>query len=147
MLYNIITVTNTITDGISDVQLNGKDAESYKKIYAEAVCMRATCYRELIKYYGDVPFRNSLENQVDGLASRDYIYDVILGELEKYASWLSPVKAAEKNHFSSTYAYTLAGRIALEAAGYQTRRTDGSVNYVDGNGNADSLPQPQKAGC
>lgn len=136
MLYNIITVTNTITDGISDVQLNGKDAESYKKIYAEAVCMRATCYRELIKYYGDVPFRNSLENQVNGLASRDYIYDVILGELEKYASWLSPVKAAEKNHFSSTYAYTLAGRIALEAAGYQTRRTDGSVNYVDGNGNA-----------
>ena len=110
----------------------GKPTE-LTQLYGEAVALRATVYRELIKYYGDVPFQKVMGQAANGLAPRDSIYDVIIEELQEVEPLMNPV-GADKRYFSQTYVDALIGRMALEAGGYQTRR--GDMKYVDGNGNA-----------
>lgn len=143
-IYAVVGITNAIIDAIQkmdnyDAMINDSKASDLSNLYGEAVCLRATCYRELIKYYGDVPYPNMKTGKANGLASRDSIYDDMIAELELVAPKMYAVKADQKNNFSSTYAYGLAGRMALEAGGYQIRRTDNSVKYVDGKGNAITL--------
>lgn len=143
-IYAVVGISNAIIDAIQkmdnyDAMIKDPQPSDLSNLYGEAVCLRATCYRELIKYYGDVPYPNMKTGKANGLASRDSIYDDMIAELELVAPKMYAVKANEKNHFSSTYAYGLAGRMALEAAGYQIRRTDGSVKYVDGTGKAITL--------
>lgn len=143
-IYSVVGITNAIIMAIQQMDnyqemISSDHASDLSNLYGEAVCLRATCYRELIKYYGDVPYPNMKTGKANGLASRDSIYDDMIAELELVAPKMYAVKADEKNHFSSTYAYALAGRMALEAAGYQIRRTDGSVRYVDGKGTAIQL--------
>lgn len=124
-------------------------ANSISQLYGEAIALRAASYRELIKYYGDVPFVKEFGVAAGGLAARDSIYDYILADLKRVEPLMFPVgsipgiNSANKNYFSQTFVDGLIGRIALEAAGYQTRRSD--INYVDGNGNAvqfEKLGQP-----
>lgn len=112
------------------------------QLYGEAVALRATAYRELIKYYGDVPYVHTFGEAATSMAGRDSIYDVCLADLmtvEKamYDQGKIPdVSSSDKHYFSKQYVQGLIGRMALEASGYQTRRTDGSINYTDGNGKA-----------
>ena len=122
---------------------------SISQLYGEAIALRAASYRELIKYYGDVPFVKKFGVASGGLTARDSIYDYILADLKRVEPLMYPVgsipgvAAANKNYFSQTFVDGLIGRIALEAAGYQTRRAD--INYVDGSGNAvqfEKLGQP-----
>ena len=106
------------------------------QLYGEAIALRAASYRELIKYYGDVPLVKKFGVASGGLTARDSIYDYILADLKRVEPLMYPVGsipgvgAANKNYFSQTFVDGLIGRIALEAAGYQTRRAD--INYVDG---------------
>ncbi|MBO5594602.1 MAG: RagB/SusD family nutrient uptake outer membrane protein [Prevotella sp.] len=108
------------------------------QLYGEAVALKATAYRELIKYFGDVPYISGNATDHDGLVGRDSIYDVILAELQQAAPVMYRVGSipgiSGKNYFSRTYVEGLIGRIALEAGGYQTRR--GDIARVDGKGNA-----------
>ncbi len=139
VLYSVIGKANAITsaiEGMDDFEaMQAQTAPSdLSQLYGEAVCLRATAYRELIKYYGDVPYQSVMGQAAVGLAPRDYIYDVVIKDLQKIAPLMRPVGNDNKNNFSSTYAYALIGRMALEAAGYQTRR--GDINYTDGEGNA-----------
>ena len=122
------------------------------QLYGEAIALRAASYRELIKYYGDVPFVKKFGVASGGLTARDSIYDYILADLKRVEPLMYPVGsipgvgAANKNYFSQTFVDGLIGRIALEAAGYQTRRAD--INYVDGSGNAvqfEKLGQPNSS--
>ena len=103
------------------------------QLYGEAVALRATAYRELIKYYGDVPFQTRMGEAATGLSCRDSIYDVLIAQLKKVEPIMRPVDAKKKNYLSQTYVDGLIGRMALEAGGYQTRR--GDLKYVDGAGN------------
>ena len=116
-----------------DVMLEEGKPTELTQLYGEAVALRATVYRELIKYYGDVPFQKVMGQAANGLAPRDSIYDVIIEELQEVEPLMNPV-GADKRYFSQTYVDALIGRMALEAGGYQTRR--GDMKYVDGNGNA-----------
>lgn len=138
-IYSVVGMTNAIILSIQQMSnyndmINSQQPSDLGQLYGEAVCLRATCYRELIKYYGDVPFPDMKTGKSGGLTSRDSIYDVMISELEMVAPVMYPVKAGEKNNFSSTYAYGMAGRLCLEAGGYQTRRTEG-IHYTDGKGN------------
>lgn len=107
------------------------------QLYGEAVALKATAYRELIKNFGDVPYIGGKTTDHEGLVGRDSIYDVILDELQQAAPIMYRVGEIPgitgKNYFSRTYVEALIGRIALEAGGYQTRR--GDLTRVDGNGN------------
>ena len=139
VLFSVIGKANAITsaiEGMDDFEAMQKQttASDLSQLYGEAVCLRATAYRELLKYYGDVPYQSGMGQAAVGLAPRDYIYDVVIKDLQKVAPLMRPVGNDNKNNFSSTYAYALIGRMALEAAGYQTRR--GDITYTDGEGNA-----------
>ncbi len=143
-LYDVIGKANAVIQGIEE-STSGQEAiaagtqSSIGQLYGEAIALRATAYRELIKYYGDVPFATVFGEETGGLVPRDSIYDCILADLMKVEPLMYPVgsipnvSSSAKNYFSQTYVDGLIGRIALEAAGYQTRRSD--LTYHDGEGN------------
>ena len=155
LLNAIIITMNQLTDGITEEKMNdAKDGNAYKEIYGQAVCMKATCYREIIKYYGDVFSVFSLNDNPTSLSSRLDIYDKVIAELQKAKDLLPDLKDAKsKYHFSKQYAYALLGRIAMEAAGYQTYRldiTDASrlerhPEYTDAHGAAYARPTNYKS--
>ena len=146
--YSTISTANAIIsameemDEFEEVVTNATSASDLSQIYGEAVALRATVYRELLHYYGDVPYSGQFGVAVQGLTSRDSIYDIIIDQLIEVAPLMYPlgsipdISTSAKNYFTQTYVYGLIGRIALEAGGYQTRRADlGSSFYVDGDGN------------
>lgn len=124
MLFSIITTTNTLTSGITETQLKGEKAREYKQIYAEAMFMKALCYRELIKYYGDVPMLLDINDTPDKLTSRLDIYAALLPKLQACVDDLPVITATNKTTITKQFGYATIGRIALEAAGYQTFRLD-----------------------
>ena len=138
VLFSVIGKCNAITSaiestaGFEEMMKQGK-ASDLSQLYGEAVALRATAYRELIKYYGDVPFQTKMGEAATGLSGRDSIYDVILDQLKAVEPLMNPVAAKTKNYLSQTYVDALIGRMALEAGGYQTRR--GDLTRVDGAGN------------
>jgi len=137
VLFAVIGKANAVASAIEqkagfDEQVAAGTPTDLTQLYGEAVAMRATCYRELIKYYGDVPYQSQMGAAALGLSPRDSIYDVIIADLKKVEPLMNPV-GKDKRYFSQTYVDALIGRMALEAGGYQTRR--GDINYTDGQGN------------
>lgn len=143
-LFSVIGKCNAITtafeqkDNFEEMMSQAEPTE-LSQLYGEAVAIRATCYRELIKYFGDVQFQSTFGVEAGGLVSRDSIYDVCIEQLKKvephmYVLGSCPTYANNaKNYYSRTYVDGLIGRMALEAGGYQTRRND--IKRVDGKGN------------
>ena len=144
-LFDVIGKANAVIQGIEQSSV-GQEAiaagspTKMGQMYGEAIALRATAYRELIKYYGDVPFATVFGEATGGLTPRDSIYDCIIADLIRVEPLMYPVgsipevASTAKNYFSQTYVDGLIGRIALEAAGYQTRRAD--MTYINGKGQA-----------
>ena len=145
-LFNVVSKANAIITAVKDMNdyeekiVNATSANSLSQLYGEAVALKASAYRELIKNWGDVPYQARLGEAAGGLSSRDSIYDAILADLIAIEPLMYPLgkcpdyEANVKNYFSQTYVDGLIGRIALEAGGYQTRR--GDITPIDGKGNA-----------
>lgn len=108
------------------------------QLYGEAVAMKASAYRELLKNFGDVPYAAAYGQVPGKLASRDSIYDVMLEQLQRVEPLMYDLgtvpgfDASAKNYFSKQYVDGLIGRMALEAGGYMTRRHD--VTPMSGKG-------------
>lgn len=143
-LFSVIGKCNAITTAFEqkdnfEEMMSQSEPTELSQLYGEAVAIRATCYRELIKYFGDVQFQSTFGVVAGGLVSRDSIYDVCIEQLKKvephmYVLGTCPTHANNvKNYYSRTYVDGLIGRMALEAGGYQTRRND--IKRVDGKGN------------
>ena len=138
VLFSVIGKCNAITSAVESTEgyesmMRQTEPSDLSQLYGEAVALRATAYRELIKYYGDVPFQTRMGQAATGLSCRDSIYDVLIEQLKKVEPIMRPVEVKKKNYLSQTYVDGLIGRMALEAGGYQTRR--GDLKYVDGSGN------------
>ncbi len=109
-------------------------ANDWTQLYGEAVTMKALCYFNLVKHFGDVPYgyENSYVDDYS-LSSRFDIYDRII-EILKEAEPLM-YKLGEggitAERFSRTFANALIGQVALHAGGYQTIRTDAGSLYGD----------------
>lgn len=106
-----------------------------KRLYGEALTLRAQFYFELIRNWGDVPAQFVPSSFATDLfpeqTDRDLIYDQILADLEKAATlvpWRTQVPSDERITQGAVRA--LRARIALAAGGYSlredvmTRRTD-----------------------
>ena len=140
LLYACIAKANAVISAYQALDtyedmLAQTEPSTTSQVYGEAIACRAACYRELIKYYGDVPFQTQAGVTADGLTSRYYIYDKVLDDLQKVIPLMYRVGAnstMEKNMFSRTFAEGLVGRICLDAAGYQTHRSDSDVDYIYG---------------
>ena len=148
-LYSVITKASIVAsaiesaDGFQEMLWAGVE-NTMGQLYGEAIALRATAYRELIKYFGDVPYVSGKSTGHDGLVGRDSIYDVLIDELMTAAPVMYRVGSIPgvngKNYFSRTYVEGLIGRLALEAGGYQTRR--GDIRRVDMNGDPISFEAP-----
>lgn len=150
MLYSTISKANSVITAIeekSDYQqmINQTTPSLQSQMYGEAIAMRATCYMELIRYYGDVPYLTQAGVEVKGLSSRDSIYDSELNYLVKVEPLMHRIgESADvpKNYFTRTYVQGLIGRMAMHAGGYATRRTDLGANfYKDGEGKVITFDQ------
>ena len=84
LLYRIISTMNVLINGITEDKLaDNNQGEEYKSVLAQAILMRATCYRELIKYYGDVFLIHSSDDGVVPFSSRLDIYDELIEQVSK----------------------------------------------------------------
>ncbi|MDR1527740.1 MAG: RagB/SusD family nutrient uptake outer membrane protein [Dysgonamonadaceae bacterium] len=139
-LYNAIGKANAVINAIQSTSnfesmIAAGTPTEISQLYGEAIALRACCYRELIRYFGDVPFQVKSGVAASGLAPRDSVYDVIVEQLKTVEPLMFRTGEVQKNIFSRTAVQALIGRISLDAAGYQTRRADfGAGFYTDGVG-------------
>ena len=99
----------------------------WTQLYGEAMTMRAMCYFDLVKHFGDVPYgyeNNYVENYK--LTSRFDIYDDLIASLEKAEPLMYRLGEGGVNaeRLSRTFCDALIGELALYSGGYQTIRTD-----------------------
>ena len=85
-LFNVIGKANVVITAIKNSSnandiINATEPTGVSQLYGEAVAMRATAYRELIKYYGDVPYNDTFGVAAGAIAPRDSIYEVCINDL------------------------------------------------------------------
>ncbi|MEQ9221494.1 MAG: RagB/SusD family nutrient uptake outer membrane protein [Cyclobacteriaceae bacterium] len=111
---------------------------AWTHLYGEALTMRANMYRLLIRWFGDVPYLATAVRTRDqanvGSTSRDEIYDGEIAALQAAEPLMYHIgeNGLNAERFTRSYALALIGELALDAAGWQTRRTDfdyGSVSF------------------
>ena len=141
-LYRGIERANICIDNIPKMEMYSSGSESQKnelkRLYGEALTLRAQFYFELVRNWGDVPAQFIPSSFATDLfltkTDRDIIYDQILSDLEVAATlvpWRTEVPAEERVTQGAVRA--LRARIALAAGGFSlrgtqmTRRTD----YLD----------------
>nr|WP_314492680.1 RagB/SusD family nutrient uptake outer membrane protein [uncultured Chryseobacterium sp.] len=124
-MYAVIERTNIAIDRLPDMPASPKrDA-----LLAEAKAIRAFCYYNLIRVYGDVPaiwipLEEADPNDPNTLypkrTSRDVIYDKVIGDIQESVNSL-PVSNGTPERLNKQSTNALLAKIALYAAGYSLR--------------------------
>jgi hypothetical protein len=124
VMYASIERTNIAISGLSKMP----DSPRRNALLAEVKALRAFCYYNLIRVYGDVPAvwiplveadPNDPNTLYPKRTSRDVIYDRIIADMQGSVNDLPTTGTAERLKKSSGNA--LLARIALYAAGYSLR--------------------------
>ncbi|GAA4155144.1 RagB/SusD family nutrient uptake outer membrane protein [Chryseobacterium ginsenosidimutans] len=124
VMYASIERTNIAISGLSKMP----DSPRRNALLAEVKALRAFCYYNLIRVYGDVPAvwiplveadPNDPNTLYPKRTSRDVIYDRIIADMQGSINDLPTTGTAERLKKSSGNA--LLARIALYAAGYSLR--------------------------
>ena len=126
-LYSIIEQVNMIIDNLPDGPLwTGQYEREAKRIYGEAITLRAYCYYFLIGYFGDVPFLQKSTKATDNLyvpkTPRDEVYEQLiqeLAEVQDYVPW--SFDAGTNKRVSKGFIKGLRAKMALMYAGYSLR--------------------------
>lgn len=131
-IYGVIEDANLVVDGIKASPLltaGGSDQETMERYLGEAITLRAMCYLDLVRFFGDVPFKMEsskadLSNAYLGKTDRDIILDSLMNELD-YAitllPWAGEVSGYTTEHVTKGYAHGLLAQIAMTRAGYAIR--------------------------
>ena len=140
-IYETISVANSLISSFEALdnfqEIMTGEPNNLSDIYGQAVALRATCYWELCRWYGDVPHALKAGEKAQGLTSRYAIYDYHIRKLREvephmYRPGEGTTRADVMNR---TYVQGLIARLCLYNGGYATRRTDlGADFYVDGDG-------------
>ncbi|MCR4825229.1 MAG: RagB/SusD family nutrient uptake outer membrane protein [Bacteroidales bacterium] len=139
--YKIIALCNQVIDNIEafeDIdEIRSTAPNDWSDMLGQAYCLRASCYYDMARWFGDVIYIDKSYQITNELTNRDYIIEkemahVIAAEPLMYYR-------GQNNHFSDqmtkNYAEGLIARMCFMEAGYQTRRTDlGADFYTDGEG-------------
>ena len=131
-LYTTLARAKKVADLIAgkaayQSDVSGGKVSDWTQLYGEALTMKALCYFDLIKHFGDVPYgyENSYVEDYS-LNSRFDIYDSLITSLKiaeplMYRLGEGGITA---ERFSRTFCDALIGELALYSGGYQTIRTD-----------------------
>lgn len=103
-----------------------------KMVLGEALTLRAMAYYELVKHWGDVPFKTEptlpdLSNVYLGKTDRDTIYDHIIADLleaENYVPWIGE-QGYTVERITKGFIKGMIARISLSAGGYSLRDKPG----------------------
>ena len=148
-MYGVIENANLVVNGIDNSQLlqeGGKTRLSMMRFRAEAVTLRAMVYFDLIRLFGDIPFKtepsnSDLSNVYIGKTDRDDIMDALIPELEEaitYLPWAGE-EGYTTEHVNKGYAHALLANIALTRAGYAIRE-QAKEGYINGDNSDDTYP-------
>jgi len=127
IFYAGIERANICIDNLPNSPIwKGETAGEARRIYGEAVTLRAWYYSELIKLFGDVPFKIKSTQAGDNFfvpkTDRDSIYEYIIQDLkdiEEYMPWMS--KSGTSERINRGFVKGLRARLALTYAGYSLR--------------------------
>lgn len=141
-LYKTIAVANSLITSFESLanfqEIMTGEPNSMSDLYGQAVALRATCYWELCRWYGDVPHVLEAGQKAEGLVSRYAIYDYHIQKLiEVEPHMFRPGEGSTRaDVMNRSYVQGLIGRMCLYDGGYATRRTDLGANFhTDGEGN------------
>lgn len=127
LLYSSIERANICIDNLPTSPIwEGEHAAEARRIYGEAITLRALCYFELIKIFGDVPFKIKSTQAEDDYylakTDRDEIYEHLIQDLkdvEDYLPWLREINTTER--VNKGFLKGLRARMALAYSGYSLR--------------------------
>lgn len=133
-LYGIIEDANLNVAGIrgsSLISAGGSDQKAMERYLGESLALRAMIYFDLVKLFGDVPFKteptlSDLSNAYQAKTDRDEIMDAIMTDLEEaveYLPWADEVSGYTTEHITKGYVHGLIAQIALTRAGYAIRES------------------------
>lgn len=133
-IYRMIERANLLIEGIklSPVLEEEENGRRMKMILGEALTLRAMAYYELVKHWGDVPFKTEptlpdLSNVYLGKTDRDTIYDHIIADLleaEQYVPWIGE-QGYTVERITKGFIKGMTARICLSAGGYSLRDKPG----------------------
>lgn len=127
--YRIIEATNIAISNLSKMP----ETEKRNQLLGEAICIRAFCYLNLIRIYGDVPAVYTPLEEMDPndentfypkRSARDEIYDKVISEVQSVIDWLPWFEESDyqtPERITKQGAYALLARLALYAGGYSLR--------------------------
>ena len=127
--YRIIEATNIAISNLSKMP----ETEKRNQLLGEAICIRAFCYLNLIRIYGDEPAVYTPLEEMDPndentfypkRSSRDEIYDKVISEVQSVIDWLPWFEESDyqtPERITKQGAYALLARLALYAGGYSLR--------------------------
>lgn len=132
--YTGIERANYTVEGIEGMADYEKDKE-LQSLVGEAKFLRALYAFNLVRYWGDVPFKttstNVDKNVFQPRCSREIIYDQIIDDLnfaKTHLSWATPAVTPEK--ITQGAARGLLMRVLLQRAGYSLQM-NGSITRPD----------------
>lgn len=126
--YSSIERCNSCLKGLREMGVSGDDDRKRQIYIAECLAVRATCFLNLIRYFGDVPYPTvpvlDMSTFSSSRVNRDEIYDGIIADLQEAVEvlpWYSEGFFSTPERISKNAAYGLLARTALYAAGYSLR--------------------------
>lgn len=157
-MYKLIENTNLVIEGVEASPLlnpseDTSEARALKKTMlcyrAEAKTLRAMVYLDLIRLFGDIPFKmersqSDLSNAYLGKTDRDEIMDSLITDLEEIIPDLpwAGEDGYTTEHVTRGYAHGLLANIALTRAGFAIREK-AKEGYIEGE-NSDPVYPTQR---
>lgn len=133
-LFQLAELASASVDGIRNSPVLESQGTKMKPLLGEALVLRSLAYFELVRYWGDVPYKegtskSDLSNVYIGKVDRDIIYESLIKDLqeaETYLPWLkTDAEYSTVERITKAYAKGLLAKVALFAGGWSLR--DGNL--------------------
>lgn len=133
-LFEFAEMSTAVVDGIRSSPILESEGATMYPLLGEALTIRSLAYFELVRYWGDVPFKteaskSDLSNVFSEKVDKDTVYHHLVEDLEEAQSYL-PYKGANGEYgtverITKGFAKGLLARVALFAGGWSLR--DGNL--------------------
>lgn len=133
-LFQLAELASASVDGIRNSPIIETQASKMKPLLGEALVIRSLAYFELVRYWGDVPYKegtsqSDLSNVYISKVDRDIIYASLVKDLQEAQGYLPWLKADAEystvERITKGYAKGLLAKVALFAGGWSLR--DGNL--------------------
>ena len=136
-MYEAIEYATVCIKNLKNVPASSDaDKKHLDGLMGEALAVRAYAYWNLVRFYGDVPFKEVSTAEINTFessrVSRDTIYDHCVRDLQeavRLLPWRSESYLSTPERFTKNAAYGILARVAMYAAGHSLRWDLSTVPY------------------